>query len=150
MYDREVVALDRLIAGHLVNHLGYRMIQQLNGISPVLAAVVVAEIGDIDRFASADIPTARSGIARTQARPRSSPDHELGAVPGSDDARVRGRTVNHPAAVRVARTERGLKDVSSGPRALSKSQRCTRSRRIQCVPSLAPQSALFKPSRDRA
>jgi transposase len=45
--------LDRRIAQHLVNHHGYRVIQQLNGIGPVLAAVFVAEIGDIDRFASA-------------------------------------------------------------------------------------------------
>jgi transposase len=54
VYDREVIALDRRIAGHLVNHHGYRVIQQLNGIGPVLAAVFVAEIGDITRFASAD------------------------------------------------------------------------------------------------
>jgi len=54
VYDGEVVALDRRIASHLVNHHGYRVIQQLNGIGPVLAAVFVAEIGDIDRFPSAD------------------------------------------------------------------------------------------------
>ena len=54
VYDREVTALDQRIAGQLVNHHGYRVIQQLNGVGPVLAAVFVAEIGDIDRFASAD------------------------------------------------------------------------------------------------
>jgi transposase len=54
VYDREVVALDRRVGAQLVNHHGYRVIQQLNGVGPVLAAVFVAEIGDVDRFASAD------------------------------------------------------------------------------------------------
>ena len=53
-YDREVLMLDRRIAGHLTHHHGYRVIQQLNGIGPVLAAVFVAEIGDVSRFVSAD------------------------------------------------------------------------------------------------
>ena len=34
----------------LDGHEGYRAIQQLPGIGPVLAAVIVAEIGDIRRF----------------------------------------------------------------------------------------------------
>jgi transposase len=54
VYDREVIALDRRIGGHLINHHGYRVIQQLNGVGPVLAAVFVAEIGDVHRFASGD------------------------------------------------------------------------------------------------
>ena len=50
VYDRAVVELDRRIAGRLVNHRGYRAIQALNGVGPVLAAVFVAEIGDVTRF----------------------------------------------------------------------------------------------------
>ena len=53
-YDREVAGLDRRIAAQLVNHSGYRAIQALNGVGPVLAAVFVAEIGDVSRFPSPD------------------------------------------------------------------------------------------------
>jgi transposase len=54
IYDREVVGLDRRIAAQLVNHQGYRAIQSINGVGPVLAAVFVAEIGDVTRFSSPD------------------------------------------------------------------------------------------------
>jgi transposase len=53
-YDRDIIELDRRIAGQLVNHQGYRAIQALNGVGPVLAAVFVAEIGDVTRFPSPD------------------------------------------------------------------------------------------------
>jgi transposase len=54
IYDREVVGLDRRIAAQLVNHQGYAAIQAINGVGPVLAAVFVAEIGDVTRFGSPD------------------------------------------------------------------------------------------------
>ena len=54
IYDREVVDLDRRIASSLANHQGYRAIQALNGVGPVLAAIFVAEIGDVSRFPRAD------------------------------------------------------------------------------------------------
>lgn len=54
IYDREVVALDRRIAARLVDDAGYRAIQALDGVGPVLGAVFVAEIGDVSRFPSAD------------------------------------------------------------------------------------------------
>src|SRR4051794_38420323 len=41
------------IAGMFADHAGYRAIQQLPGIGPVLAAIFVAEIGDVHRFSSA-------------------------------------------------------------------------------------------------
>ena len=53
-YDREVIALDRRIAAQLVNHAGYRAIQALDGVGPVLGAVFVAEIGDVTRFPTPD------------------------------------------------------------------------------------------------
>jgi transposase len=40
-----------LIAQRLDTHRGYQALQQLPGIGPVLAAVFVAEIGDVHRFA---------------------------------------------------------------------------------------------------
>src|SRR5262245_52254236 len=52
VYTTEIGELDRTIASRLDGHAGYRAIQALHGVGPVLAAVFVAEIGDISRFGS--------------------------------------------------------------------------------------------------
>jgi transposase len=44
----------RLVADHLHGHAGYTEIQRLPGIGPTFAAVFVAEIGDVHRFAGPD------------------------------------------------------------------------------------------------
>jgi transposase len=49
----EIAMLSRVIAGLLADHRGYQVIQQLPGIGPVLAAVIVAEIGEVTRFRNA-------------------------------------------------------------------------------------------------
>jgi transposase len=49
----EITMLSGVIADLLAGHRGYQVIQQLPGIGPVLAAVIVAEIGDATRFRSA-------------------------------------------------------------------------------------------------
>jgi transposase len=46
----EITHLDRLIAGRLAGHHGYRAVQAIPGVGQVLAAVFVAEIGDVSRF----------------------------------------------------------------------------------------------------
>jgi len=46
----EITLLEQVIADLLAGHQGYAAIRQLPGIGPVLAAVIVAEIGDIRRF----------------------------------------------------------------------------------------------------
>ena len=46
----EITLLDAVLGDLLAGHEGYAAIQQLPGIGPVLAAVIVAEIGDIRRF----------------------------------------------------------------------------------------------------
>jgi transposase len=48
--DFEVELFAKLVAGRLREHPGYRAIQVIPGVGPVLAAVFVAEIGDITRF----------------------------------------------------------------------------------------------------
>jgi transposase len=53
-FDREIDGLDDAIAAELADHSGYRAIQAIPGVGPILAAVFVAEIGDIGRFATAD------------------------------------------------------------------------------------------------
>jgi transposase len=49
----EITMLGEVIAELLAGDRGYRVIQQLPGIGPVLAAVIIAEIGDVRRFGSA-------------------------------------------------------------------------------------------------
>ena len=53
-FDTDIVELDRTIASSLANHRGYHAIQKLNGVGPIVAAVLVTEIGDIGRFPSPD------------------------------------------------------------------------------------------------
>jgi transposase len=49
-YDRQVALLERDIHQHLKGHRGYRAVQAINGVGPVIAAILVAEIGDVSRF----------------------------------------------------------------------------------------------------
>lgn len=53
LYDRELVMVEREIHRELKDHVGYRAIQTLTGVGPITAAIFVAEIGDVSRFASA-------------------------------------------------------------------------------------------------
>ena len=49
----EITMLSEVIADLLAGDRGYQVIQQLPGIGPVLAAVIIAEIGDVTRFKTA-------------------------------------------------------------------------------------------------
>lgn len=49
----EIAMLSGVIADLLAGHRGYQVIQQLPGIGPVLAAIIIAEIGDVTRFRTA-------------------------------------------------------------------------------------------------
>ena len=51
-YDREIVMLERDIHQHLRADRGYRAVQAINGVGPTIAAILVAEIGDVSRFAT--------------------------------------------------------------------------------------------------
>jgi transposase len=53
VYDCEVDQFDQLVRRRLAEHTGWRAIQTIGGVGPVLAAVLVAEIGDVTRFRSA-------------------------------------------------------------------------------------------------
>jgi transposase len=50
VYDREIRQCDARIHRRLKGHPGYQAVQALRGVGPVLAAVFVAEIGDVTRF----------------------------------------------------------------------------------------------------
>jgi transposase len=49
-YDREIVMLERDIHAHLKADPGYKAVQAIRGVGPTIAAVLVAEIGDVSRF----------------------------------------------------------------------------------------------------
>jgi hypothetical protein len=51
--DREIAMLEKQTAPYFAGDLGYHAVQAIPGVGPVLAAVFVAEIGDIGRFTSA-------------------------------------------------------------------------------------------------
>jgi transposase len=53
IYDREVTMLESRIRERLRGDRGYRAIQAIHGIGPTMAAILVAEIGDVTRFRSA-------------------------------------------------------------------------------------------------
>jgi transposase len=50
-YDQEITRLGREISSALAGDVGYLAIQAIPGVGPVLAAVFVAEIGNVHRFA---------------------------------------------------------------------------------------------------
>src|SRR5262245_39893754 len=62
VYDREVGTLERTIHQHLRDDRGYRAIQRINGIGPTMAAILVAEIGEVSRFRSADALCSWAGL----------------------------------------------------------------------------------------
>jgi transposase len=52
-YDREIAMADRHVRTALDGHRGWRAIQAIPGVGPVLGAIFVAEIHDVHRFPSA-------------------------------------------------------------------------------------------------
>lgn len=51
--DHEIDELTESIGHAFADHAGYHAIQTIPGVGPVIAAIMVAEIGDVERFASA-------------------------------------------------------------------------------------------------
>jgi len=77
LYDREVAMADREVRRALDGHPGWAAVQAIPGVGPVLGAVFVAEIDDVDRF-----PTARHLCSWAGLTPK---HHE------SDTTVIRGR-----------------------------------------------------------
>jgi len=62
IYNREIDQLDKRIPTMLAGHQGYHAIQAIPGVGPLLAAVFVAEIGDVTRFDSPHRLTSWAGL----------------------------------------------------------------------------------------
>lgn len=63
--DFEIDHVAGMVRGRLALHPGYAAVQQIPGIGPTLAAVLVAEIGDIGRFARPEQLTCWAGLTPT-------------------------------------------------------------------------------------
>jgi transposase len=63
--DFEIDHTAGMVRGRLALHPGYLAVQQIPGIGPTLAAVLVAEIGDIDRFDRPEQLTCWAGLTPT-------------------------------------------------------------------------------------
>jgi Transposase IS116/IS110/IS902 family len=112
VYDREVRMLERKIDQLLRNDRGYQAIQVLNGVGRTIAAIFVAEIGDVHRFAfpealcswaglaprhrESDIKVVRGGITKmgrgSCVGPRSKASPATTAAPGSSATSVASPT----------------------------------------------------------
>jgi transposase len=62
VYDGEVGMLEGQIHRQLRGHRGYRAIHAINGVGPTIAAILVAEIGDVTRFRSAEALCSWAGL----------------------------------------------------------------------------------------
>jgi transposase len=63
--DFEIDVFDTLARGRLATDPGYQVVQTIPGIGPILGAVLVAEIGDVHRFSTADKLTCWAGLTPT-------------------------------------------------------------------------------------
>jgi transposase len=60
--DFEIDAVGGPVRAALADHAGYRVVQTISGIGPVLAAVFVAEIGEVTRFTGPDRLASWAGL----------------------------------------------------------------------------------------
>jgi transposase len=60
--NRDVAMLERVIHQRLRDHAGYRAIQAIDGVGPILAAIFVTEIGDVGRFPNPEALCSWAGL----------------------------------------------------------------------------------------
>ncbi len=63
--NREIAMLEEQAAPYFAGDLGYHAVQTIPGVGPVLAAIFVAEIGDVSRFTSARHLCSWAGLTPT-------------------------------------------------------------------------------------
>jgi transposase len=95
----EIALLEQVIGDLLAGHDGYRAIQALPGIGPVLGAVIVAEIGDIRRFPAPGQLCSWAGLTPRHREPRHQGEPRARDQAGLADAAL-GSVRGDPAAAR--------------------------------------------------
>jgi transposase len=68
-YDQEVAMLERKIHHQLKSHPGYNAIQAIPGVGRTIAAIMVAEIGDVTRFSSPEKLCSWAGLTPKHYEP---------------------------------------------------------------------------------
>ncbi len=97
VYDQEITTLQREVAAALAGEVGDLAIQAIPGVGPVLAAVFVAEIGNVHRFAGA--PRLCSWAGLTPRHRESDTTVRRGPITNQGPpAGPLGRGGGHPAA----------------------------------------------------
>jgi transposase len=85
--DRAVVMLEEKIPGQLRGDRGYHAIQAINGVGRTIAAMLVAEIGDIHRFRSAEALCSWAGLTpryrESDTKTVRGSDHQAGLQAGA-------------------------------------------------------------------
>lgn len=84
--DFEITLFEKITRARLVRDPGYRAVQQLPGIGAVLAAVLVAEIGDVHRFAARAagvVGRADTAALRVRHHRAPGPGHQTGLAAGA-------------------------------------------------------------------
>lgn len=109
--DAEIALVGGMVAARLARHPGDRAIQHIDGLGPVLALVLVAEIGEVTRFPG---PRTAGQLGRvdsppSRVRPPRAPrqDHQAG-LPAAPAGQHRSGAAHRPAdpAGRGPRTRR--------------------------------------------
>ena len=144
--DFEIELFAKLVTGRLRTDPGYRAIQQIPGVGPVLAAVFVAEIGDITRFARpeqlASLGRADPETPRVRHHRAPRPDHQAG-LPAGALGRGRGRATRarpHPARAdprpgRATRRGRNIGVVAAARELITLVFYGLRDHHIRCLPA---------------
>ena len=91
-FDAEIDLFTGLAQRRLTHDAGYTAIQQIPGIGPVLAAVFVAEIGDVHRFPGPAQLTCWAGLTPRTTNP--TPRCTAAGSPSKARARCGGRRSN--------------------------------------------------------
>jgi transposase len=99
IYDREIAMLEHEIAPFFAGDLGYHAVQAIPGVGPVLAAIFVAEIGDVSRFTSARHLCSWAGLTPTH--------HESGEKVRRGHITKQGSRLVRWAAVEAVSRQRG-------------------------------------------
>jgi transposase len=110
-HSREITMLDRLIARRLAGDPGYQAIQAIPGVGKVLAAVFVAEIGDIGRFGRPEQLASWAGMT-----PR---HHESDTTVRRGRITKQGSRLVRWAAVEAAKTPRSYSCLKSDYRRIA-------------------------------
>jgi transposase len=96
-FDAEVSDFESLVATQLGGHDGFRAVQLVPGVGPVLAAIFVAEVDDVGRFPGPEHLSSWAGLtprhreSDTRRDPR--PHHKTGFPVSALGRRQRGPTV---------------------------------------------------------